>query len=306
MPGKAGYRRIGATSCLPEWQGLWTLRLRRAFHYPLTAQRGMLHWLTPLVFLGAAQRKLCERGLLIFSWHRIGYPPAGTRDPFLYDMPERFDAQLAELAQCGCQAVTLSPVTRQGTDLRRKVALTFDDGFLSVLNHGLPVLVRRKLTAMQFLVADLLGKTNEWDVRKGDTPERLMDVSQVREWLAAGMEIGSHSMTHRNLRRLPIAEAREEIAASKKKLEDLFAVEVRHFSYPYGSWNEQLRDLTGEAGFQTASTMDFGVNDSATPVLALKRVFPLSSAELLRKVRHRLLRKCATLARFPGSLSKGR
>lgn len=251
----------------------------------------MLDWLTPLVFLGRAQRKLCRRGIPLFSWHRVSVPPRLTRDPFLYNPPEQFGRQLAQLRQAGWQSVSLAKL-RRGEASPGKVVLTFDDGCANVLENGLPLLQDHGLRAIQFLVAGRIGGRNEWDVRKGDVPERLMTVEEVRRWLAGGMEIGSHSLTHQNLRHLTAGQAREEIAASKKKLEDLFAVPILHFSYPYGSWNEQVRDLVGEAGYETACTMDFGVNQASTPMRELKRIIPLSSAQLLRKARHRVARNC--------------
>jgi peptidoglycan/xylan/chitin deacetylase (PgdA/CDA1 family) len=159
------------------------------------------------------------------------------------------------------------------------------------LEHGLPVLARHKVRAIQFLVSDSLGRHNEWDVAKGDVPVTLMNESQVREWLAAGHDIGSHSATHPNLRHASPAKAREEILGSKKSLEDRFGLEIRHFCYPYGSYNESVRDLVAEAGYRTGCTMQFGVNPPGTPPLELRRVLPLSNAEMLAKIRHRLMRK---------------
>ena len=53
---------------------------------------------------------------------------------------------------------------------------------------------------------------------EGEAPAPLMDAAQVKDWLAAGHEIGSHTLTHPWLTRLPLSEAREEISGSKKKL----------------------------------------------------------------------------------------
>jgi peptidoglycan/xylan/chitin deacetylase (PgdA/CDA1 family) len=99
-----------------------------------------------------------------------------------------------------------------------------------------------------------------------------MDHAEIREWLAAGHEIGSHSCTHPHLSRIPLPQAREEITASKKKLEDLFGRPVEHFCYPYGDRNDAVVDLVREAGYRTACTMDFGVNTVATSPLALRRI----------------------------------
>ena len=65
---------------------------------------------------------------------------------------------------------------------------------------------------------------------------------------------------------------------------------VAHFSYPYGAWNEATRDMAGEAGYETASTLLLGVNTRNTPRFELRRIYPLSSLELLFKAGHRCLR----------------
>lgn len=251
----------------------------------------VLGWVTPRVFMGAAQRRLIGGGVLILAYHKVGAAPPDTRDPFLYESATDFERQLSNLASRGIRNVSLGqfPSISQPS-----VVITFDDGCLDTLASGLPALNRTGFKAIQFLVSDYLGGRNEWDIRKGDVAAPLMNKSQVLEWVAAGHDIGSHSRTHRNLRHLPEQEAREEILGSKKALEDLFGRGIQHFSYPYGSWNEQVRDLVIEAGYLTASTMDFGVCGPACHPHALKRVFPLSSMALVRKSMHRLRRKFAT------------
>jgi peptidoglycan/xylan/chitin deacetylase (PgdA/CDA1 family) len=253
-----------------------------------------------------------RQGVPVFTYHKIAEPPPATRDPFLYVSPVRFDEQLAGLRRAGCVSACLGEAFREPGQRSSKrspeatalakvgpaaggqpqaVVLTFDDGCRNVLEHGLDILARHRFSAIQFLVAGFLGKRNEWDIVKGDVAEALMDEGQIREWLNAGHEIGSHSMTHRNLRHLSPADAREEIFGSKKSLEDRFGVPVQHFCYPYGSWNEEVRDLVREAGYFTACTVCFGVNIRSTPPYELRRIIPLSTAELLRKMRHRLARR---------------
>ncbi len=250
----------------------------------------MIGWLTPLVFLGPRQGRLTARGVPVFAYHKVGHPPTASADPFLYVTPDGLDAQLAALNRAGLRSASLPQALAARDNAARHAVITFDDGMVSVLQNALQPLARHQFRAIQFLVAGFLGRRNEWDVPKGDVPEKLMDPAQVRDWLAAGHDIGSHSMTHRNLRRLAAAEAREEIAASKKALEDRFGVPIAHFAYPYGAWNAAARDLAGEAGYQTASTLIFGVNTRDTPPLQVRRIYPLSSRELLAKIRHRLAR----------------
>src|SRR6267154_2593374 len=178
----------------------------------------MVGLFSSLVFLGVAQRRLIRLGLPIYMYHKIAPAAAGTTDPFLYTSPEEFDCQLGALAEASLAPSTLAVAVPALEENHPRAVITFDDGCVNALEHGVPILRRHGVRAIQFLVAGSLGGTNVWDVAKGDVPERLMSESQVRDWLAAGQEIGSHSMSHRNLRHLKTQELREEIFGSKKAL----------------------------------------------------------------------------------------
>jgi peptidoglycan/xylan/chitin deacetylase (PgdA/CDA1 family) len=217
-------------------------------------------------------RELFRQGTPILTFHKLGPRPPRVRLKGLYVEAALFARQLVELREAGFKTVALDACRESLAAHERRVALTFDDGFCNVLENGLASLAATRFHAIQFLAANFLGKTNEWDVTLGEAPEPIMDAAQVREWLAAGHAIGSHTLTHPFLTRLPAVQAREEITASRKKLEDLFGVAVEHFCYPYGDWNNAVRDLVAEAGYHTACTTEFGVNPPGIPPLALKRI----------------------------------
>jgi len=98
-----------------------------------------------------------------------------------------------------------------------------------------------------------------------------MDETEIRDWLAAGHGLGSHTLSHPWLTKITPAEAREQITASKKLLEDRFGRRIDHFCYPYGDHNAQVADLVAEAGYQTACTTVAGINLASTPRYELKR-----------------------------------
>lgn len=214
-------------------------------------------------------RKVFRRGNPILTYHKLGPMPQGARLKGLYLSTKLFTRQLQELREAKFVSGYLEECA--GPLRENRIALTFDDGCVNVLHHGLEPLASAGFTAIQFLVADLMGKSNEWDRALGEVSEPMMDVSQVREWIAAGHDIGSHTLSHPWLTRLPASAAREEIAASRKKLEDVFGRPVRHFCYPYGDWNERVRDLVADAGYQTACTTQSGINTAADSPFALKR-----------------------------------
>jgi len=250
----------------------------------------MLGLFSKLVFLGSRQKQILCRGIPVFTWHKVGPVPPNSRDLYLYVSSEEFDRQLAELKAAGYSSSFPESIWSPKAD-EKPVVLAFDDAFANVLEHGLPVLARHSFRAIQFAVAGSLGLRNDWDIAKGDVGEPLMDEQQLREWLAAGHGLGSHSLPHKNLRHGTEPELRAEVFDSKKKLEDTFGIAVEHFCYPYGSYNPAVRDMEAEAGYRTACTVEFGVNDQATPRHEIKRIIPLSSWALAGKALHRLRRK---------------
>jgi peptidoglycan/xylan/chitin deacetylase (PgdA/CDA1 family) len=219
-----------------------------------------------------AFRELFRTGTPILTYHKVGPRPGRVRLKGLYLCPELFRRQMRELAAAGFTAPAYAEVVPFSRAPAARIGITFDDGFRNVFEHALAPLAEHGFRAIQFLVADLLGKTNEWEQREGEAREPLMDAAQVRDWLAAGHAIGSHTLTHPHLSQMPPAAAREEITASRKKLEDQFGVPVTHFCYPYGDWSPPVRDAVAAAGYTSACTTQFGVNDAATPGFELRRV----------------------------------
>jgi peptidoglycan/xylan/chitin deacetylase (PgdA/CDA1 family) len=216
-------------------------------------------------------REVFLTGRPVLTYHHVGNRPRGTRIKGLYVSPKLFGRQMAELDAAGFSTAAYQSVTSPGEMQKTQVFLTFDDGFRDVFENALPIMRRHEFCAIQFLVSSLLGKTNEWQEREGEVSEPLMDEAQVRDWLAAGHEIGSHTLSHPHLTRLAAPAAREEIRASKHQLEDRFGRAIKHFCYPYGDWNESVRDLVQEAGYETACTTESGINSGTGDRFALKR-----------------------------------
>jgi len=205
-------------------------------------------------------------------YHSIDVPPLLHRCRGLYVTPQWLARQVEEIQAARLPFGSL-PEEIGAMTSQRHVVLTFDDAYRSLFLKGLPVLERLRAHALTYVVASLIGKTNEWDRGKKIRQERLMDEGQLREWLEAGHEIGSHTLTHANLTTLSTAEARREIVESKTRLEDLFGKPIRHFCYPYGAWNERVRDLAQEAGYATATTTIPGLNSRETNAWEMRRYF---------------------------------
>jgi peptidoglycan/xylan/chitin deacetylase (PgdA/CDA1 family) len=231
----------------------------------------------------------------VFMFHRINALPATANWPQLYVAPKTFAAEIGTLKRAGARSLHLDDVLRPPQTQIEGFVLTFDDGFVSALEHAGPFLAGLGFRAINFLVADRLGMRNEWDAGIDHTMEPLMDAGQVRDWLNLGHDIGAHTLTHPHLDQIPLTQAREEIFAGKKKLEDTFGREVRHFAYPYGGFTPAVTDLVREAGFTTACTTVAGLAGSETPPFMLPRLNVdsdlLNAAEVAAQVLPRVRRR---------------
>jgi peptidoglycan/xylan/chitin deacetylase (PgdA/CDA1 family) len=250
-------------------------------------------WLTA-VFASRAQRRAFGQGVGIFVLHKTGHAPGNTIDPFDYIAPDRFRARLTELREKGSAHIGELDVLTTETQRPRGFAITFDDGYADTVTTAMPVLNELGLHATVYVVADKLGKTNDWSVRKGDADVSLADKSLLQEWLSEGHMIGSHTNTHPHLRKCSLCEAREEIVASRKKLEDVFGCSIPHFAYPYGIYDERALELVREAGYVTAVTVKYGIVRPGINRFELPRMPMLTSLEWALKAWHRARRKLST------------
>jgi peptidoglycan/xylan/chitin deacetylase (PgdA/CDA1 family) len=200
--------------------------------------------------------------------------------------PSLFAGQMAVLQRLGLRGVSIGSLVdamRVGR-ARRLVGITFDDGYRDVLEAGLPELKRRGFTATVFVIAGRLGGTNEWV--KGPSWPLLSD-RHVCELADAGMEIGSHSMTHVRLAGLAASRLQDEVSGSRASLSELVGAPVRGFAYPYGSMDATARRAVEDAGYEYACAVETPLADFG--IMALPRVYVGQRDRAARMTAKRLL-----------------
>lgn len=193
----------------------------------------------------------------ILMYHQIvEAPPKGTPFRSLCVAPADFERQMAFLKLLGYQGLSMSALMpylsgqRQG----KVVGITFDDGYLNNLTHALPVLQRYGFSSTCYVVSQLLGQTNEWDREVGIPETTLMSAAQLRQWVAAGQEVGAHTRHHVHLKRLDSVACRDEIALCKSELEEYVGAPVDHFCYPYGEYSAEHAAMARDAVYKTVTT----------------------------------------------------
>jgi peptidoglycan/xylan/chitin deacetylase (PgdA/CDA1 family) len=141
------------------------------------------------------------------------------------------------------------------------IALTFDDGWLDFYQNAFPILRKYRFSATIFVVTNYIGKNSAWDYQK----KRHLDWRQIQELSDSGIEFGSHSASHRDLRNLNDRELDNELAGSKAILEDKLGLPIRYLSYPFGRYNNKVIECAAKTGYQNAYAMVSGMGNFAVP-----------------------------------------
>jgi peptidoglycan/xylan/chitin deacetylase (PgdA/CDA1 family) len=87
----------------------------------------------------------------------------------------------------------------------------------------------------------------------------------IRQLLAQGWELASHSLTHPDLTTVDERKLRREVALSRRLLQRRFGVRVDFFCYPDGSFDARVVRAVRAAGYLGATTIRPGLARPAQP-----------------------------------------
>jgi hypothetical protein len=86
------------------------------------------------------------------------------------------------------------------------------------------------------------------------TRRPILNLPQIQDLLAMGMEIGSHTLSHPILTRLHARAVFHELDGSKKRLEDMLGQPITSVCYPEGKFNRTTLEQAVRAGYQLGRT----------------------------------------------------
>lgn len=182
-----------------------------------------------------------------------------TDDPYHVTVsPVRFARQLHWLKDRGLRGVSVRELLAATSEGRAKglVGLSFDDGYADFLESAVPLLRRHRFTATVYVLPGRLGGENSWD---GHGPRKpLLDEDGILRAAEAGMEIGSHGLSHVSLPRSDDRELVAETRRSRDLLEEITGTSVDGFCYPYGHVDSRVVRAVREAGYRYACAIDPG------------------------------------------------
>jgi peptidoglycan/xylan/chitin deacetylase (PgdA/CDA1 family) len=186
---------------------------------------------------------------LALAYHGIAAAPLRQDPSGLFVRPRDLQRQIRRLKSWGYRLVRFSELAARVLEGRGEghAALTFDDGPADNLHSLLPLLGAEGVPATVFLVSGWLGQRYP-----EATWARILTRAEARELSRAGVEIGSHTVSHPDLTSLGYADALDELATSKRDLEAIVRAPVEVAAYPYGRASEETVAACREAGYLAA------------------------------------------------------
>ncbi|MFL5310126.1 MAG: polysaccharide deacetylase family protein [Myxococcales bacterium] len=203
----------------------------------------------------------CGEGVPILMYHSVG----DGGEPLTVS-PVELDAQLDFLHSAGFETITLREVVDAqdggGKLPRHPVVLSFDDGYDDAVKNVLPRLLARGQKATFFIVSGFCAPDEASRVAQGRY--RYLTWPEVRALADAGMEIGSHTVSHRKLSGMQKDELRAEIERSRAALQAYAGQRIDFFAYPFNDQRQWVRRAVERAGYRGAVVGAHGNTDRFT------------------------------------------
>ena len=147
---------------------------------------------------------------------------------------------------------------------QRKILITIDDGFLSFYEKAWPILKEKKIPFILFINTREVGAFN------------YMSWEQIKELNKENfVEIGNHSHSHEYLVEENSNVIRKDIEKSIKIFKEELGKNSNFFSYPFGEYSLEFKNIIKSFGFKYAFGQHSGVIDKTKDYFELPR-FPVN------------------------------
>lgn len=183
--------------------------------------------------------------------------------------PRVLENQLKTLAAQDVRMINLSALIDKNIS-GPSVILTFDDGYHDFYQNAWPILKKFNAQATVFIITEKIGRPG------------YLSAAKIQEISAAGIEIGSHTVSHPNLTNVSLGNINLQLEKSKSVLEEIIGKPVVSFCYPSGKYNEQVVKDVLHNNYQIAVTTDYNIADLETnQLLELPRIRVKNNTDIL-------------------------
>jgi len=178
----------------------------------------------------------------LLCYHSVGQAELGVNDC----SPPRFRRHIELAIRRGHRFVPAAEIAR-GRGGPRDLAITFDDGWNSIFTTAAPVLREYQIPSTLFVATGLVDNPSDWHRSRMLTWEEIVDLS------AMGMEIGSHSISHPDFRKIDNERIVDELITSRIRLKSRLGLAIDCFAIPFGqsnNWTAFAQSAALQAGYE--------------------------------------------------------
>lgn len=185
----------------------------------------------------------------ILVYHSFGGAPAKKENNLQTHYritSEKFENQMKYLSDNRYHPISLAVYIdslKNNTKLPDKaVVLSFDDGWKTQYKYAVPILKKYKFTATFFIITDYVNHNYK----------AYMSWNDLKDLVENNFDIESHTKTHSILTKLDVKHLVNELAGSKKILEDKLGIKVTALAYPNYMQNKTTQGVVENAGYYGA------------------------------------------------------
>ncbi|QKF91319.1 polysaccharide deacetylase family protein [Campylobacter sp. CCUG 57310] len=196
----------------------------------------------------------------IFNYHRFNDP----RHPSTNISNENLREQFEFFKNNGYEVVPLSKLVnalKNDEEIPDKwVVLTVDDGYKSFYENGLPIFIEYGYPFALMVYVEASAK------KYGD----FMTFEQIKEAAKYG-EIGYHSYGHLHMIGLSDDRLKHDFEDGIRIFEKHMGYKPKYFAYPYGEYNDKIRNLSVEYGLEVLLAQNSSAVGKGSDLLELDR-----------------------------------
>lgn len=227
---------------LDNFSTKYNLNLKTKIEIPQTPTYNKTKGLVPI---------LCYHGVLDNPWGIAS----------LFVRVSDFENQMKYLKDNGYTTLFASEIATAG-NYEKPVIITFDDGYKDIYTNAWPILQKYNLKGNSYIISGWIG---------GDVYMNNDMITQIHN--SPNFEIGSHTVTHRQLATLSNEDIEYEVSQSKQDLENLLKTNIDVIAYPVGSYDNRVLNIVSKYykyGLSTDSGME---NPNYLNTYNLKRIY---------------------------------
>ncbi|HLB41967.1 MAG TPA: polysaccharide deacetylase family protein [Gammaproteobacteria bacterium] len=156
-----------------------------------------------------------------------------------------------------CEVLSLTELINVKPSTNIQVALTFDDGYVTLHQHVAPKLLDKKINGTAYIntgwIAENQNNRSQSVAKLGHYPdESFLIWPEVKSLYTAGWEIGSHGVNHYNFSQMAYGLMQKELSLSKTHIEEKLKIDCLHFAYPWGRYSKNVKQFAHIIGYRDA------------------------------------------------------